>query len=58
MGGVDPALGARRREALLLAGFVIVFVLGVWTVVVTELVPQEPPSGHAAKVAPPTKTTR
>jgi hypothetical protein len=54
----EPTFGARRREGLLLAGYLLALVVGVWTVVASELGAQEPASGHAEKVAPPTKNSR
>ena len=59
---VSPLAGARRREGLLLAGFILLFVVGVWTVVASEFGAQEPASLHSEKVgesteraAPPSK---
>jgi hypothetical protein len=47
---VSPLAGARRREGLLLAGYILLFVIGVWTVVASEFGAQEPASLHADKV--------
>jgi S-adenosylmethionine hydrolase len=54
----DPTVGARRREVMLLAGYLVVFIIGVWTVVASELGAQEPASAHAEKVAIPTQKSR
>ena len=47
---VSPLAGARRREGLLLAGYILLFVVGVWTVVASEFGAQEPASLHAESV--------
>jgi hypothetical protein len=51
----EPSRGAARREGVLLAGYVVLFVIGVWTVVVAELSPQEPDSLHPQAVTAPTQ---
>ena len=52
----EPSRGAARREGVLLAAYVVLFVIGVWTVVVAELSPQEPDNLHPQTVtAPPQK---
>jgi hypothetical protein len=38
----DPTEGARVREGLLLAAYFVLAVIGVWTVVVSELSTQDP----------------
>lgn len=46
----SPLSGANRREGLLLVAYVLLFVIGVWTVVEAELDTQDPGSGHAGNV--------
>ena len=52
---VSPLAGARRREGLLLAGYILLFVIGVWTVVASELGAQDPASLHSKTVGEPTE---
>jgi hypothetical protein len=51
----EPSVGAARREGVLLAAFAVLFVVGVWTVVVAELSPQEPDNLHPQTVTLPTQ---
>jgi hypothetical protein len=53
---VSPLAGARRREGLLLAGYILLFVIGVWTVVASELGAQDPASLHEGNVGQTTET--
>lgn len=53
----EPSTGAARREGLLLAAYVVVFVVGVWTVVVSELSPPEPATLRPQTVTPPTQSS-
>ena len=46
----SPLSGANRREGLLLAAYVLLFVIGVWTVAAAELDTQEPGSLHLDNV--------
>lgn len=55
LAAADPARGARRREGMLLAAYALLFLIGVWTVAVSELSPQEPSSLHPSTVRPPTQ---
>jgi hypothetical protein len=52
---VEPTAGARRREGVLLGAYALLFVLGVWTVVLSELDTQEPKSRDTQTVLLPTK---
>ena len=54
----EPSHGANRREGLLLAGYVLLFLIGVWTVVVSELSPQQPAAPTNLNVMPPTQQTK
>ena len=54
----EPTHGARRREGLLLVGYVLVLMIGVWTVVVSELGVQEPASAHGETVTSRTQKSR
>jgi hypothetical protein len=50
----EPTDGARRREGLLLGGYAVLFVIGVWTVVVSQLAAPEPAARDTAGVPLPT----
>lgn len=54
----EPTRGARRREGLLLVGYLLVLLIGVWTVVASELGVQEPASAHGETVTPRTQKSR
>jgi hypothetical protein len=47
---VSPLAGARRREGLLLTAYALLFVIGVWTVVASELDAQDPAQVHPDNV--------
>jgi hypothetical protein len=51
----EPSQGAARREGFLLGAFVVLFVIGVWTVIVAEFSPQEPDNLHPQTVTLPTQ---
>ena len=46
----SPSEGANGREGFLLAAYALLFVIGVWTVVASELDTQEPGSLHPDNV--------
>ena len=50
----EPTEGARRREGLLLAGYAVLFVVGVWTVLLSQLATPEPAPRDTPTVTPPT----
>ncbi len=54
----DPSEGARRRETLLLAAYLVLAAVGVWTVVVSELATQDPALRDAGSVASSTQKSK
>ncbi len=54
----DPSAGARRRELVLLAAYVVLAVIGVWAVVVSELATQDPAFRDAGTGASSTQKSR
>jgi hypothetical protein len=53
-----PSVGANRREGLLLAAYAVLFVIAVWTVVVSELAPDAPAARSGPNVTPPTPSAQ
>lgn len=54
----DPARGARRREVFLLAAYGVLFIIGVWTVVASELTPDSTDTARHGRVAEPTQKSQ
>lgn len=54
----EPSQGAARREGVLLVAYLILFVVGVWSVVASELGPQEPASTPKQSVTPATEKSQ
>jgi len=56
--GHEPTYGAGRREGVLLGAYALLLIVGVWTVVVSELGTQEPASVGSESVTSPTQKSR